>query len=216
VVDYAHSRGLRAFINGFNPHDVFDDLRLDRVTYSGGYHVGKLSSVPMNPSGAPARLGPDDIFLLEHYQVINGLYSDPLNWVQRADAANTFRARYGTQIATVTTQADPFLASSECGTLFDQRKYDYAWWSTLLYGFEYMSWGEPSGFSAWGTCTNILLPHTNPTVPALGAFVSPVVHPAGGSSPVHSRRTTTGTIEVNTTVHAGRFTPDASWAAPTP
>jgi len=209
--DHAHARSLSVFINGFNPHDVFDDLRLDRVTYSGGYQAGKLSSQPMNPTGAPARLGPNDIYLLEHFQVINGNYADPQNWVQRADAAAMFRDRYGTQIATVTTQADPFLTPADCGALFDQGKYDYAWWSTLLYGFEYMSWGEPSGFSAWGTCTNALPSHTAPVVGDIGTFTTKVIHPIGGSSPVHSRRTTLGTIEVSTEVHAGRYIPSGSW-----
>ncbi|MET0343001.1 MAG: hypothetical protein ABW252_18485 [Polyangiales bacterium] len=209
--DYAHGRGMRVFINGFIPHDVFSDQRLDRVTYSGGYHAGKLSSAPMNPNGTPARLGPEDIYLLEHYQVINGNYADTNIWVQRADAAAHYRTRYGTQIATVTTQADPFPAPAQCAGLWDQTKYDYAWWSTFLYGFEYVSWGEPSGFSAWGTCVNTLLPHAGPVLPDVGTFTSPVIHPMGAGSTVHARRTTLGTIEVNTGLHMGRFTPDTAW-----
>jgi hypothetical protein len=206
AVEYAHTKSLRAFINGYSPHDVFGTEVVSRVTYSAGYLQGKISTEPMNDLGARSLLGPNDIYLLEHYQLLNGNFDDAATWTNRADAAARYRHSYGTQIATLTTQADAYPAPAKCVDLFSQSKYDYAWWSTLLYGFEYMSWGEPSGFSAWGTCTNMLPQHKVPTIESPGNFTSEVVHPSFGSS-VHSRHTRNGRIEVDSTLHSGRFIP---------
>ena len=206
AIEYAHVKSLRAFINGYSPHDVFSTEALGRVTYSAGYLQGKLSTEPMNELGARSALGPNDIYLLEHYQLLNGNFDDAAAWTTRADAAAKYHKSYGTQIATLTTQADVYPTKANCADLFNQIKYDYAWWSTLLYGFEYMSWGEPSGFSAWGTCANKLPAHQPPAIGPLGDFISEVIHPSPGSS-VHFRRTRNGSIEVDSTMHTGRFVP---------
>jgi hypothetical protein len=206
AIEYAHAKSLRAFINGYSPHDVFSTDVLGNVTYSAGLLQGKLSTEPMNELGARSALGPNDIYLLEHYQLLNGNFDDAVTWTARADAAANYRKSYGTQIATLTTQADVYPTLAKCADLFDQFKYDYAWWSTLLYGFEYMSWGEPSGFSAWGTCANKLPAHQAPTIGTLGNFSGEVVHLSPSSS-VHSRRTKNGLIEVDSTTHIGRFVP---------
>jgi hypothetical protein len=206
AIEYAHAKSLRAFINGYSPHDVFGAEVVGRVTYSAGYLKGKLSTESMNELGVRSALGPNDIYLLEHYQLLNGNFDDAAAWTARADAAANYRKSYGTQISTVTTQADVYPTPAKCADLFSQFKYDYAWWSTLLYGFEYMSWGEPSGFSAWGTCANTLPARQAPEIGPLGDFTSEVVHPSPGSS-VHSRRTKNGFIEVDSTMHTGRFVP---------
>lgn len=210
AIEHAHEKGLRVFINGYSPHDVFSTQVLGRVTYSAGALQGKLSTEPMNELGARSALLPSDLYLLEHYQLLNGNFDDPAAWTQRAEAASNYRKSYGTQIATVTTQADVYPTPAKCADLFNQFKYDYAWWSTLLYGFEYMSWGEPSGFSAWGTCANTLLPHQPPTIGPIGDFTSEVVHPAAGSN-VHFRRTKHGLIEVDAAMHVGRYVPVSAW-----
>ena len=160
----------------------------------------------MNALGARSALGPNDIYLLEHYQLLNGNFDDAATWTARADAAANYRKSYGTQIATLTTQADVYPTPAKCVDLFNQSKYDYAWWSTVLYGFEYMSWGEPSGFSAWGTCANTLPAHQAPAIGLFGDSTGEVVHPSPGSS-VHFRRTKNGLIEVDSTMHTGRFVP---------
>jgi hypothetical protein len=103
----------------------------------------------------------------------------------------TYRIQFGTQMATVTTVSDSNPA-------FDQGKFDYAWWSTLLYGFDAMGWGEVF-FSA----ANSSLPfRTRPNPVEIGdAFTSPVNH----ADPLHTRTTTEGTIEVDVGEHAGGF-----------
>jgi hypothetical protein len=206
AIDHAHSKSLWAFINGYSPHDVFSTQVLDRVKYSAGYLQGKLSTEPMNGLGARSTLGPNDIYLLEHYQLLNGNFDDGAAWAARADAAANYSKSYGTWIATLTTQADVYPTPARCADLFSQSKYDYAWWSTLLYGFEYMSWGEPSGFSAWGTCANTLPEHQAPAIGPLGDFTGEVMHPSPGSN-VHLRRTKNGQIEIDSVTHVGRFVP---------
>jgi hypothetical protein len=206
AIEYAHKRSQRVFINGYNPNDVFSTEVLGLVTYSAGLLQGKLSQEPMNEYGARTVLDKDDIYLLEHYQLLNGNFEDGPGWTTRAQAAAKYHKSYGTQIATVTTQADVLPKVADCSDLFDQAKFDYAWWSTLLYGFEFMSWGEPSGFSAFGTCVNMLPWHQTPVVGSIGEFKGEVVYKS--PSTIYSRRTQHGLIEVDTSTHTGRFVPN--------
>jgi hypothetical protein len=210
VVDYVHQKGLRVFINGFLPDDVFSAAVTDRITYATGSLAGKLSTEPMNIHGLPPKLGAADLYLLEHYQVIQGSFPSQPEWAQRADAAFAHRERYGTQIATVTSQADANPAAASCSALFEQSKFDYAWWSTLLYGFDFMGWGEPD-YAEWGTCENTLLPHTPPAIPELGYYTTKVLQPILGSGGSATRRTTLGTLEVDPIRHAGRFLALPPW-----
>ncbi|SFI20465.1 cadherin-like domain-containing protein [Nitrosomonas sp. Nm34] len=211
IVDYVHSKSLKAFINGYNPDDVFGTDIINEISYTTGYYANTLSSVQMNPQGVAPRLGAMDIYLLEHYQVINGSFVEPQIWIDRSDKAHTYKQKYGTQIATITTQADVFPNKTDCTLLFEENKFDYAWWSTLLYGFDFMAWGEPSGFSSWGTCSNALPFHARPNLGDIGEFISSVMHPLPNAQPpIHYRNTTTGVIEVDTSAHTGRFSPATS------
>ncbi|SDY96767.1 hypothetical protein SAMN05421754_103615 [Nitrosomonas sp. Nm58] len=205
IVDYVHSKSLRVFINGYSPDDVFGTAVVNEVLYTTGYYANTLSSVQMNPQGAAAHLGAMDIYLLEHFQVINGTFLDPQIWTDRSDKAYAYKQKYGTQIATVTTQADVSPNQADCTLLFEENKFDYAWWSTLLYGFDFMAWGEPSGFSAWGTCSSALPFHVRPNLGDIGEFISSVIHPLPNAQPIHYRDTTTGIIEIDTSTHTGRF-----------
>lgn len=176
AVDYVHNKGLSVFINAWNPDDVFSPA-VDS-TY--------------NPTGAPTHLGNNDIYLHESFQIILSGFQNPADWVVKSDKALNYKNQYSTRMATVTTV-------SESNPIFYQDKFDYAWWSTLLYGFDFMGWGELY-FSA---SDNNLSYRTRPDPGEIGsAFTSPVTH-AGDA---HTRTTTTGTIEVNTYTHTGKFT----------
>ena len=153
----------------------------------------------MNPQGVRAHLGSADIYLLEHFQVLNGEFVDPSSGADRYSKAYAYKQKYGTRIATVTTQADsPY---KKCDELFDESKFDFAWWSTLLYGFDFMAWGEPSGFSSWGTCSNALPFHVRLNPGDIGVFSSRIVN----TQPVYYRNTTAGIIDINTSDHTGEF-----------
>ena len=182
VVDYVHSRGLGVFINAFDPDDVF----------SPAIHM-------LNPEGLPAHLGSTDIYLHESFQVILGEFQDPAFWASKSDRALAYQSEFGTRMAAVTT-----VSPGQPG--FDSTKFEYAWWSALLYGFDAMGWGEPD----YSAGDNSLPFRQRPDPGDVGrAFTSPVSH----SPPAHTRTTTAGTIEVNTDSHVGSFTPDPLQAA---
>lgn len=201
IEDYVHRKSLKVFINGFNPDDVFGTAIVNQVQYSSGNY----STVNMNPQGLRPHLGSDDTYLLEHFQIINGTFVDLQTWTSRSNKAYMYKQKYGSKIATITTQADDVNPPSpDCSLLFEKNKFAYAWWSTLLYGFDYMAWGEPSGFSSFGSCSNALPFHARPNLGNIGKFISPVMH----DSQIYYRDTTTGVIEVDTTAHTGGFYSD--------
>ena len=121
IVDYIHLKNLSAFVNAWNPDDVFaptDTL----IT-----HLGKK-----------------DWVLAESYQIINDNYQTNEDWINRSEKLAKYSAATGTKVATVTTTL-----SGE----YDQAKFDYAYFSALLFGFDAVGWGEKD-FSA----TSALLP----------------------------------------------------------
>jgi hypothetical protein len=186
IVDYVHNKGLSVFINAWNPDDVFSDAI--EPTY--------------NPAGISTHLDSNDIYLYESFQIILSDYQDATSWANKSDKALTYKNRFGTRMATVTT------VSPE-NPSFNQGKLDYAWWSTLLYGFDFMGWGELF-FSA---LDNNLPYRKRPDVGEIGsAFISFAV---SHNSPLHTRTTTRGTIEVNTDTHMGRFIGNVYYVAPT-
>ncbi len=197
AVDYAHSQGLRVFINAFAPEDIFEPAVVGAVLYVGQL-AGQTSTIPMNPLGASSHLGSNDLSLLESFQIIRGEYANPVDWVDRSDKAMRYRRQFGTQFATVTTAVDE---APDCG--FDQSMFDYAWWSTLLYGFDFMGWGEGANYSAAGNCNGQLPWRSRPSPTGTGdAFTSPQVAHA---LTVHSRQTSAGRIEVDDLNHSGQF-----------
>jgi len=203
IEDYIHRKSLKVFINGFNPDHIFGTSIINQVHYGDN----TLSTVNMNPKGVRAHLGPDDTYLLEHYQIINGTYVDVQTWLNRTNKAAMYKQKYGIKVATISTQADVNPINPDCSKLFDEDKFNYAWWSTLLYGFDYMAWGEPSGFSSFGSCSNTLPLHARPILGNIGRFVSPVLNDALNAQ-IYYRDTTAGVIEVDTDSHTGGFYPN--------
>ncbi len=204
AINYAHSKGLSVFINAFNPDDIFSDEAVGNVVYPFGSNLGgQPSSVPMNPTGEPTSLGANDIFLLESFQVIHGNFQDAGFWEDLADKSLYYKNLHGAKVATITTISD-ILPPGPCNAQFDQAKFDYAWWSTFVHGFDYMGWGEPNAFSASGPCDAQLPWHTPPLTGGSGlSFTSPVVT---HDLDIHTRATDAGLIELNTTAHTGQFT----------
>jgi len=177
AVQHAHSLGLGTFVNAWNPDDLFSSVT-DPV---------------FNPTGEATLLGTNDTYLLESYQIVLSGYQDPSFWASKADKAAAWRGIHGTRMATVTT-----VSTADPG--FDQAKYDYAWYSTLLYGFELSGWGELF-FSA----PDSLLPlRARPELGDVGtSFTEAVQHAA----PLHTRSTDSGTVTVDTSTHQGSFLP---------
>jgi hypothetical protein len=125
AVRIIHSLGLSAFMNAYFPDHLFSVE--DKLPYANG--TGK------NPEHLPPLLDKRDMFLLESFLVKNGTYESVSAWQARLNQALKFRRRYGTRIlaTTTTTALKPF----------DAEKFNYAWWTALLFGLDGFGWGEP-------------------------------------------------------------------------
>lgn len=178
AIDYLHANGLAAFVNAWAPDDIFSPA-VDSA---------------MNPSGAATHLGASDYCLHESFAVELTAFQDPAVLAAKADKELAWKREFGTKIAAVNTLAQ--------GTGFDEAKLQYVWWMALLYGFDAMAWGETWGYSS----ENDALPfHPRPAPANLGNEIDPIA--VAHSSSVYSRKTTQGTIEVDTVMHLGRYVP---------
>jgi hypothetical protein len=182
VVDFIHDLRLSAFVNAFNPDDVFSSTAMALNSAGGG-----------NPSGLPSRLGAQDAFLLESFQVRLG---EPEAWpafAARTAAAVAHRDRFQTRLYAVTTTTDRTEKLSS-------QLYPYAWWSAALWGLDGFGWGEPD-FS--GVTSKLPARHyAVAKEAAIGTrFMSPVMETADGLE----RRTNAGRIVISRTSKSGRF-----------
>ncbi len=203
AIDYVHSKGLRVFINAYNPDDLFSTEVVGQVYFGAGNLAGQTSTLAMNPNGVGTSLASNDIFMLESFQIIAGNYLDPGFWEDLADKAKYYHELHGTEVATVTTISD-VLPAGNCNDHFDQAAFDYAWWSTFIHGFDYMGWGEPNAFSASGPCASELPWRSPPVTGGSGTVFTDaeVRHDLN----IHTRNTDVGQIVLNTNAHTGQFT----------
>lgn len=189
IVDYIHDQGLSAFVNVWNQDDAFSPDSIPSP-YPGYANC--------NPNLLPTHLGANDYSLLESWAVILSDWSenwpvDPNMLMPRGDKALQYKNTYGVKFATVNTVG-------YSNPPFEQAKFEYVWWTTLLYGFDAMGWGETWVFSA---DTNGLPFHPRPDPGNIGDGLTPlsVAH----NDPLHTRNTTAGYVEVNSVEHTGRF-----------
>ncbi len=134
-----HEKGdgsLKAYVNAWDPDDVFSNA-VDPTN---------------NPDGDSHRLVAGDTYLLESYQIINGAYQSETDWRTRSDKAVAHRTASGVSLGSVTT----YDASA-----FDQNKFDYSYYSSVLDELDDWGWGEEN-FSS----VSASLPfHTRPLAP---------------------------------------------------
>lgn len=115
-----HARGLSAFMNAFNPDDLFDDAA---VAWDAKCDAGLTAR---------------DALLIESFAVRNGEHEPVARIDQRADRALRWRERTGVRVFGVTT-AD--------SRPFDRQQMDWAWTHAVSHRLNGFGWGEP-GFSA--------------------------------------------------------------------
>ncbi len=180
IVDYIHGRGLRAFVNAYNPDDVFSG---DRVVLPNGGG---------NPGGESGRLGPGDAFLLESFQVKNGAYEEASAWMARTARAVRYRAETGADLFAVTTTSDR--------RPFSTAQFEYAWWSALLWSLDGFGWGEASFGSA-----NSLLPWHPRSPRSLVPFGLRFTTDLRQDGDRYWRGTDRGRLVIDTARHTGAF-----------
>ena len=124
AVRIIHELGLSAFLNAYFLDHLFS--LEDTLPYANG--------TAKNPEHLPPLLDQRDLFLLESFQVSKGNYESVSAWQARLNQALHYRRRFGPRIfaTTTTTEQEPF--STE--------KFNYAWWTALLYGLDGFGWGE--------------------------------------------------------------------------
>jgi len=189
IIDYIHAQGLSAFINVWNQDDAFKPGSLPSP-YPG--------YPDCNPNNLTTHLGANDYTLLESWAVILSDWSenwppDPNMLYPRGDKALGYKNTYGVKVATVNTVG-------YTNPPFEQNKFEYVWWTTLLYGFDSMAWGETWVFSSDCSCLPF---HPRPNPGNIGTAITPLA--VGHSGNIHTRSTTAGYVEVNGSAHTAQF-----------
>lgn len=114
IVDYAHSKNMKVFVNAWNPDDVF-----------------------LRSSGKDHRLtSGSDWYLAESHYVLNGNWQSVADWESKSDKMASYKTSSGVNMACITT------TTSALG--FNQTKWNNAYAACNVYGFDASGWGEPS------------------------------------------------------------------------
>lgn len=182
VVEFAHSLGLSVFVNAFDPDDVFAATAV-RLNAAGGG----------NPTGAASRLGGNDAFLLESFQVRLGEVENWSSWSARTAKAVKHRESFTSKLFAVTTTTEQTEQAA-------RGLYAYAWWSAAVWGVDGFGWGEPD-FSGASSMLPRRHAAIDPRVIAGTRFVSGVSHTPQGLE----RRTDAGRILLSRSERHGRF-----------
>ena len=167
AVSYVHGLGLTVIANGFRPGDV----------------LGDQVDVVFNPSGTPTELTSADFYLVESFQVREGSVVAETEWQSRLAELEPFRnpGSPGIQVMAITT--------NDVANVYDQDKFNYAWYSALLSGYEALGWGEYNFAAITGNAPFRDRPAVDPGV----AFLTAV----DNSSPIYTRESSLGRIVVD-------------------
>ena len=178
VILAAHARGLRAFLNAFQPTDVFGAAAVALNVAGGG-----------NPSAVPPVVGDRDALLLESFAVRNGHPEPPSALAVRTAAAIDGRRRFGTRIYGI--------ATSE-GTTDDTALSPYAWWTASLFGLNGYGWGAANYSATTSRLTFVSPPPEEARLRTAEYIGEPEL-----TVPRWRRTTTGGTITVDPVARRG-------------
>lgn len=175
AVEYAHSKGLSVVANAWNPADAF----------SSDVHA------IYNPQGIASALSTNDYYLAQSYQIAIGDYVSEAGWQWKVGEIQKYREQIGFKVFTITTNS--------ADDSYDQNKFYYAWYSSLLYDFEACGWGEYI-FSA----DDNNAPYRARPVEEFGTiFTSDVMV----NTSVYTRERDTGTMTIDALTHTVEFNP---------
>jgi len=189
AVRMIHELGLSAFMNAYFIEHLFS---LDnQLPYASGSEK--------NPGRLAPLLDQRDVFLLESFQVKNGIYEDAAAAQKRLNQALLYRRSYGTNIfaTTTTTEQQPFSAT----------EFNYAWWTARLYGLDGFSWGEPDFAALSNSLPDRRCTGESTTLPAFASSSK-----VGSDSPYFWRKAGADLIVVDTDTHSVRRIPSVGSA----
>nr|QBK86420.1 MAG: hypothetical protein LCMAC102_02150 [Marseillevirus LCMAC102] len=132
LVDYIHTKSLKAFVNAWNPDDA----------------LSNNSVTPGNPQGTAHKLTTTDIYLAESFAVKDNAYDNTdtdtdgkPDWVEKAEKLECY-------IGDIVIACIGTTGTSTAG--FTPAKADYSYYATAMYGFDVWGWGEKNYSSAGG------------------------------------------------------------------
>lgn len=177
-----HSHGLSAFLNAFQPADVFGSTAVALNAVGGG-----------NPQAVAPVINDRDVYLLESFAIRNGAIEAPALLAARTRAALNGRREFGTRIFGVATSD---------GTDGDAALSSYGWWTAALLGIDGYGWGSPNYSAVSGRLVFAAPPAEEARLRA-AAYVGD----AETTTPRWRRLTTLGTITVDAATGSGVFVP---------
>lgn len=182
AVSATHARGLSAFLNAFQPSDVFESAVVPLNSAGGG-----------NPSGIAPVIGRQDAVLLESFAVRLGVPVPAADLLSRTRAALAGRRQRGTKVYGIATGAD---------TTDGATASPYGWWSAALLGIDGYGW-SPANYGAINSRLDVIAPPTAEALLQSAEFSGD----AEVTASVWRRSTTRGTITLDTVTRRGTFIP---------
>lgn len=128
LVNYTHAKGLRVFINAWNPADVFAE-DLGRVTVTAG-----------------------DLYLAEGWLYAHDAYQNLTAWASKADVLLAYADNTGVRLAVVGTgRTDGDMAARE-------HPYQLVWWGGAMYGVQLVGYTDYLYSASGPGSNQLLLP----------------------------------------------------------
>ena len=171
AVEAVHERGLFVVINSWDIDDV----------------MSPITNTTYNPNALLTELEETDFWLFESYQIKVGAYESESDWLSRADQVENYQEDIGIFITTTNNSSD----------VFSQKKFDYAYFSAALYGYDAISWGQYLYASNDASAPF----RTRPSDDLGNSFTGEIID----SSPTFTRATSTGVISISTQSHNSKF-----------
>lgn len=152
----------------------------------------KVMANSWNPSdifdGTPAhKLNNNDWILLESYQIINDQYRSKEDWRERANKAIGYKQTDGIKVACITTS----LVNT-----YDQNKWDYAYYSSVIDNFDAIGYGEKD-YSA----STSLMPYRPEPIVYGTEYRSNIIE---DPNDIFKRKTNVG-VQVDTNLHVAKY-----------
>ena len=150
LVQRTHSAGLRAFLNAWNPDDLFQVTGPD----------GDLVRIPPLQS--------TDLILAESWFVSNNRFVNPTTWHLRAEKLAAYRLQQPFRLACVATGSDR-------SGMEETSQFQAAYWAAVMYGCDLFQYTNPEYSAVALPQGNNLHVHDSPTVTPGDHFVGDVI-----------------------------------------
>lgn len=145
LVNLVHNKNLRAFVNAYNPDDVF----------------GNNNEKGQNE---PPSIAADDLYLAENWLYESGQATDIHLWYSKSLKLESYLNTYNVRLAATATRA----ALQATAYNHTTPEFSYAYWGSVMQKAEFFQWTD-EGFSS---TNSTLYTHPLPSTPAEQNFTS--------------------------------------------